>query len=215
MTDVTPAPTPAGWYPDPHVPGGQRWWDGGQWTEHAQVPYSAAAAAAALKAPEGTDSNTVWIWLFALLPLLGIFSLFTIDITGYMREVMQGAVSGSGSGSGMLSLYTSPAYLLSIVGSWLLLGLEILFAALDWRALKARGVPQPFHWAFAFFALMGFGIVYAIGRGIVAKRRTGTGTAPMVTAIVVYVVLLIAGGIYTVVIMQQMFALMPSYLPTP
>jgi hypothetical protein len=25
---------PAGWYPDPGRPGGQRYWDGGQWTEH-------------------------------------------------------------------------------------------------------------------------------------------------------------------------------------
>lgn len=34
----TPAPAqampPAGWYPDPSRPGGQRYWDGGQWTEH-------------------------------------------------------------------------------------------------------------------------------------------------------------------------------------
>lgn len=25
---------PAGWYPDAHRPGGQRWWDGHQWTAH-------------------------------------------------------------------------------------------------------------------------------------------------------------------------------------
>jgi hypothetical protein len=30
-----PAPaTPAGWYPDPQRPGGQRYWDGTTWTEH-------------------------------------------------------------------------------------------------------------------------------------------------------------------------------------
>ena len=31
---MTTPPTPAGWYPDPDGSGGQRYWDGSQWTEH-------------------------------------------------------------------------------------------------------------------------------------------------------------------------------------
>jgi len=31
---VTTPPTPAGWYPDPDGSGGQRYWDGSEWTEH-------------------------------------------------------------------------------------------------------------------------------------------------------------------------------------
>jgi hypothetical protein len=33
---------PAGWYPDPEKPGGQRYWDGTSWTEHSQAPAPAA-----------------------------------------------------------------------------------------------------------------------------------------------------------------------------
>lgn len=40
---------PAGWYPDPQDPRGQRYWDGAAWTEHtaAGAPAAAASAAAA------------------------------------------------------------------------------------------------------------------------------------------------------------------------
>jgi hypothetical protein len=32
LAQQAPAPTPAGWYPDPHGQPVQRWWDGMQWT---------------------------------------------------------------------------------------------------------------------------------------------------------------------------------------
>jgi uncharacterized Tic20 family protein len=38
-----PSPAP-GWYPDPSVPGGQRWWDGTRWTEHSSAPQPVPAA---------------------------------------------------------------------------------------------------------------------------------------------------------------------------
>ena len=37
---------PAGWYPDPAGGGGQRWWDGTQWSEHVAPPAAPAAPAA-------------------------------------------------------------------------------------------------------------------------------------------------------------------------
>ncbi|MFJ8595932.1 DUF2510 domain-containing protein [Streptomyces sp. NPDC093598] len=34
---------PPGWYPDPHAPHLQRWWDGTAWTEHRRAPGTPAA----------------------------------------------------------------------------------------------------------------------------------------------------------------------------
>lgn len=41
MTDSTTPTVPAGWYPDPEVPGGQRWWSGIEWTEYRTPPAAA------------------------------------------------------------------------------------------------------------------------------------------------------------------------------
>lgn len=178
-TPATPS-VPAGWYPDPAGSPRSRWWDGTQWTEHFQEPYSPEAAAAALKAPEGTKWNTVWIWLVALLPLLGLIPVLMIDWSGYMNGIMSRPTDTTGS----LALLTSPGYLLSILGSWLLYGLCALFAFLDWRQLKAFGVPRPFHFAWVFLSTP----VYVIGRSVVVRRRTGHGIAPMWVTIGVMVI---------------------------
>ncbi|WP_443070475.1 DUF2510 domain-containing protein, partial [Streptomyces sp. Z38] len=37
---------PSGWYPDPHAPHLERWWDGTAWTEHRRTPASGSAPAA-------------------------------------------------------------------------------------------------------------------------------------------------------------------------
>ncbi|MFI7319389.1 DUF2510 domain-containing protein [Streptomyces venezuelae] len=45
MSMSTP-PTPPGWYPDPHQPSVERWWDGSAWTEHRRTPEYAQTAPA-------------------------------------------------------------------------------------------------------------------------------------------------------------------------
>ncbi|MEU7577629.1 DUF2510 domain-containing protein [Streptomyces sp. NPDC041068] len=35
---------PPGWYPDPHQPSVERWWDGSAWTEHRRAPENAQVA---------------------------------------------------------------------------------------------------------------------------------------------------------------------------
>lgn len=206
MSDSTNA-VPPGWYPDNNT-GHQRWWDGTQWTDHVQAPYDPAAAAVALKAPAGTKTGTVWIWLVVLLPLLGLATIFAFDFEGYMQEVIENPTSMSSQ----LGIYTSPGFLLSTLFGWLVTALVIVFSALDWRTLKARGVPQPFHWGFAFLALAGFGIVYPIGRSIVVKRRTGGGLAPLWATIAVFVVSAIVVVAWTVWLIQSMLNMMPGYM---
>jgi hypothetical protein len=205
VSDSTTA-VPPGWYPDQTTPGQLRWWDGTQWTAHVQAPYDPATATVIPKAPAGTKTGTVWIWLIVLLPLLSIGSLFLIDIAGYMQSVMANPTSVSG----MLSLYTSPGYLITLVLSFLLYGLSVLFAAFDARELTKRGVQRPFHWAFAFLG----GIVYVIGRSVVVKRRTGQGLGPLWGAIAVYAFSLIVSMVWTFMMMQAIMNAMPGYLIT-
>lgn len=58
MSDPNQPSTPPGWYPDGQ--GGQRWWDGTQWTEHTQPPDGGAAGTPATPAAPGpSDQATV------------------------------------------------------------------------------------------------------------------------------------------------------------
>lgn len=58
MSDPNQPSTPPGWYPDGQ--GGQRWWDGTQWTEHTQPPDGGATGAPATPPTPGpSDQATV------------------------------------------------------------------------------------------------------------------------------------------------------------
>lgn len=197
---MTNAPTiPPGWYTDPAGGPKQRWWDGTQWTEHFQEPYSPAVAAAALKAPEGTPVYTPWIWIIALLPVLQLVPLATFDFGGYLR----GAMSPYGS----IAMMTSPGYLLLTLGGWVIYGLSALFAYFDWRRLVAVGMPRPFHFAWVFLS----SVVYVIGRSVVVRRRTGRGIAPMWVSIAGIVLSFIVVIYITAAMTAAIFATIPAY----
>jgi hypothetical protein len=201
MSDANAAPP--GWYPDVNAPGHQRWWDGTQWTEHVQAPYSTAQPFAALKAPAGTKTGTVWIWLINALVVVSLIPVFLIDWAAYIDSAMVGSINGDPTAQ--LSLYTSPGYIVSQLSGFVFYALTVVFAALDFRALKARGVPQPFHWAFAFLTT----IVYMIGRSVVVKRRTGDGLAPLWVYIALNVVIVIVLIVFVILLTQYMMAAFP------
>lgn len=210
VTDTAPASAPAttipaGWYPNPQNPAQQRWWDGTQWTEHVSAPAFGGAPAYAgapaygsaqqqLTAPEGTNWNTPWIWLVIALPLLSLIPAMFTDL------------------SSTSATYTSTDLIVSLVNlavSVLIAGGVITFAFLDFRELRRRGVPQPFHWAFAFFALLNLGVIYAIGRAVVVQRRTGKGGPVLIAAIVSIVI----GVVVFITIVAISFGQMMQDLP--
>jgi hypothetical protein len=180
---------PAGWYPIAGT-SQQRWWDGARWTEHVYPPAAAVAPAVpvaavqattpatytALRAPEGTKPGTVWFWLLAVgAPVLALLDLVPTSI--YLSQLVGTDLADP---TAIAADTFSPAYLIALLSGWFTYAVCIVFALLDWRELKARGVPKPFHWAWSFFVLLvGWPAVYMIGRTVVVKRRTGGGMAPL------------------------------------
>lgn len=178
------ATPPAGWYPDPAGSGMQRWWDGARWTDNRQWPSAPAFQGGAgldpnAKVAPGTPVYTPWIWLIVLLPLLSYALLPWVirETMGQMESIMTSTQYGTTTRFGMSTL--GPANVVSQLLGWVIWGVTVLFAWLDYRTLRMRGFVRPFHWAFAFIPAP----VYAIGRSVVARRRSGRGIAPMWVAI--------------------------------
>jgi hypothetical protein len=212
--DAVPAtPTtnaPAGWYP---VAGStqQRWWDGTRWTDHIYDPATAVPAAAAataipsepLRAPAGVKPGTVWFWILAVgAPVLQVLELIPASI--WVNQILAGDPSAGGiAGAGF-----DPLSLVTLLSGWIISAFCIVFAVLDWRELRARAIPKPFHWAWSFFVLaIGWPVVYVIGRTVVAKRRTGSGMAPLWVFVGLQVVAGIAAIIFFVYVLIEFVTL--------
>ncbi|PZU48723.1 MAG: hypothetical protein DI566_02635 [Microbacterium sp.] len=217
---------PAGWYPDPADPRGQRWWDGVGWTAYQQeatatapqqpqprfgelaptASYGVAAPVTPLAppAPVNVDTNTVWIWLAVVVTALPFAMLFLFDWNGYMEAVIRAELNGE---IAALQDWAGRILLLSLVSWGCYAGLVVL-CWLDWRELRSRGVPAPFHWAWSFFAGINGGLaVYMIGRAVVLRRRTvGGGWAPLWVWIGVTVVGFIVAVVWSINIMTTTFA---------
>ncbi len=183
---------PAGWYPDPSDATRRRYWDGAAWTAHVHPPV--ATAPADLRAPEGTRWSTPWIWLIVFLPLLSLVSLLLVPLDGIVESSF---AEPENAMQAQLELYGSPGYLLSIATGWILTALLVFFAVLDYRALRAAGIPKPLHWAWGFFALLAPPI-YPIARAVIVRRRTGRGFAVLWATIAVFVVTSIVTIVYVV-----------------
>jgi len=106
---------------------------------------------------------TPFIWIIALLPLLSAIAIAALDMRFMIVRPSQ---LHSMVGSPMLG---SPMYIVVSLLGWVIYGVGVWMAYLDWRALGRIGIVNPFHWAWAFLT----GIVYVIGRSVVVRRRVG------------------------------------------
>ncbi|MGW9267824.1 G5 domain-containing protein [Microbacterium sp. NPDC055599] len=68
---MMPETTPQGWYPDPHQPEQQRWWNGTEWTTHT-APLNLAPAAASPTAPGETKSSGLKIVIITAAVVLAV-----------------------------------------------------------------------------------------------------------------------------------------------
>jgi hypothetical protein len=202
--------TPPGWYPAAEGSSQLRWWDGSQWTEHVSDPAAPTTAPAALRAPEGTDPNTIWAWLVALTPILSLIGVvvYYASIGTTLRNLV--SISDTGrisSGAYGLGQVFTPAYFAVLGLSLVSYALNVIFAYLDWRELKARQIPSPFHWAWSFLEAP---LVYMIGRSVVVRRRTSRGLGPLWLTIAIIVIGLIVSIIEVVTVFASVAGTLPS-----
>lgn len=196
----TPNAASPGWYPDPNDTRQQRWWDGGQWTTHVAPPQTATQSA--LAAPAGTDWRTPWIWLVLFLPLLPILPAFFID---WAAVVTVDGTTLEPYPASQPAIFGSPAYWATVLGGWVCYALAIVFAYLDWKTLRNRGVPSPFHWAWTFLSAY----VYGIGRGVVVQRRTGAGLVVTWAAVGILALSVLLGVVISILAVAAVVAQVP------
>lgn len=79
MTEPNP---PAGWYPDPDGAGGQRYFDGTQWTDRTPPPPPSVAATKNEKEEKATPTIIAGYVFAVLIPLVG----FIIGLTQINRN---------------------------------------------------------------------------------------------------------------------------------
>ncbi len=96
MTDTPPA----GWYPDPSVPGMQRYWDGGAWTDHT-APSATPAPSSGLPplASFGQRVGAAVVDALVVVIPLTMVMIVLFGLVALLTRTMLGGLDGGGGGA--------------------------------------------------------------------------------------------------------------------
>ena len=114
--------TPPGWYPDPHDPATQRYWDGARWTENR------APSAQASGPP--TNGKATAALVLGIVFACGIGSILAL-VFGYQAKNEIEASNGAQGGAGMATA--------GVVLGWVGVGLVIAYL-LFWVVIFGGGL---------------------------------------------------------------------------
>jgi hypothetical protein len=215
MTESQSGDTPPGWYADPTGQAGVRWWDGSQWTAHSAPTPSGGSAATSTgprpRIPDTTPINTPFIWIYVLLPLIPSISILFYHPT--FPRLTDASTDPLRYQQETYASFFTPAYFTLLALGLLSLAAMIVMAFFDHRALQRAGVVRPFPWPWAFLVLASPGyLVYPIGRSVVARQVAGSrALVPLWVLIGTTVIQIVVAVVWTVVVMSQVFAQIPSY----
>lgn len=192
---------PPGWYPDPWQQAAQRFWDGNQWTHRV------SGGAAKVERPRLADDAPVYgpfIWIIALLPLVNAASVWLMhfDVTPlvqYAREVQQAQQLGLPQPQPTFNVFAlmGAGYWIAMLLNLLSYVAAVVLAYFDQRRLERLGVVRPFSWGWSFLTP----VVYVIGRSVIVRRvASPRGLLPIWVLIASYVVALISGTVWSIVL---------------
>ncbi len=213
MTDPAVPPVP----PEPQ-PAQPRYGEYSSQPMPAAVPQGTTASEPPA-APAGTKPYTLWIWLFLFVPLLSLGSLVQLATLDWGSLVAALPAGGAISPQDQLELQQrvlaalGPGYAVSTILGILVDAAIIVFAWLDWRELSRRGVPSPFHWAWAFLVFVGGYYVYAIGRIVVVRRRLHAGFGVLWALIAVFVVSVVVSIVFVGIVFSEVFNAIATQFP--
>jgi len=135
-----------------------------------------------------------------LLPLLSLIFLLAWNPELRFRTL------GSRQVLDPTSMFT-PWYFAIVVSGFLLYGVSVLLAYLDWQKLSQDGVVRPFHWAWCFLGPA----VYVIGRSVIVHGvAAGRGLAPVWALIGTFLLSTVVTSIKVSAIMVQLMSSLRS-----